>query len=279
MSFRSESFLPEQLLQAEDFAYRAAEGISGRLKENFGTCDYSTKSDERDWVTEYDLWAEEQIKADLRKFSRDIGFLGEEYGAEGNQDVHWSIDSIDGSSFFVRGIPYCYTMLSLVDHDVPVASVIYDFVHGKSYSAVAELGAHEDLRKPLHVSSRPLSTAYVEVYTDENTLCGEDLAKSIEAEGAYLLRTAAMGHTLVSIAKGGTEGFVSLRNPFATEWDVAPGVLLIHEAGGMVRNIGSDKFSLKNPDFIASNQEVYSDLRQIAFVNRETGLAQVTQNT
>src|SRR5437868_3600430 len=124
MPFLSESFLPEELSRAENLMYTATQYVGPKLKSYFGAGQYTTKSDERDWVTKWDGWAEEVIKNKLAKFSRDVGFAGEESGVQGSKDVYWTIDPIDGTSHFVRGNDYCTTMISLVDHDVPVVSII-----------------------------------------------------------------------------------------------------------------------------------------------------------
>lgn len=267
MLFKSESFLPEELKAAKTVAFNAANDVAKTLKENFGASEFFTKTDERDWATKWDGWAEERIRDTLGKFSVDVGFMGEEGGIDGNPVVYWTIDPIDGTSHFVRGNELCTTMIALVDRGVPVASVIYDFMHDTAYTAVSGQGAFKNL-EPIHVSERPMSTAYLEAYTDENTERGKSMLESIRAAGAYLLRNASAGYTMLTVARGSTEGFLSLRNPFAKEWDIAPGTLLIHEAGGVVRNIDKQDFNLKDPDFIAANELTFTILHRLVEQNQ-----------
>lgn len=272
MSFSSESFTADELSNANMAALNSARLVSSTLHEQFGRNEFMTKSSERDWVTEWDQWAEEKIRTELNKFSDGIGFMGEESGVDIVSDVYWAVDPIDGTSHFVRGNELCTTMISLVDHGVPVASVIYDFVRGISYTAVTGQGAYRNLSERLSTSQRPMPSAYLEIYTDEETDSGKAFTESIEATNAYLLRNACTGYTLVSVARGSTEGFVSLRNPYATVWDLAPGALLIHEAGGIVRNIGKDDFNLADFDFIASNSATFQTLERLALENRQSRL-------
>ncbi len=268
MKFRSESFSVEELSQAENIAIEAASQVAPILRENFGISEFSTKSNEQDWVTQWDSWAEESIKKELLKFSSSVGFIGEESGIDVTNDVYWTIDPIDGTSHFVRGNDICTTMIALVDNGVPVASVIYDFMRETVYTAIAGQGAFKNLVDKIRVSDRPMQTAYLEIYTDEKTDLGKSFRESIEATGAYLLRNASAGYTMLSVARGSTEGFVSLRSPYATEWDIAPGALLIHEAGGIVRNIGKESFSLLNFDFIASNYPTFKILEELVQQNQ-----------
>lgn len=268
MTFRSETFLDDELSRAESAAYTAVEAIAPTLKAHFGATDFSFKTGERDLVTSWDLWGEEALKTKLSKFNDDIGFLTEEAGAEGSTEVYWSIDAIDGTAFYVRGEPRCMTQIALVDHGVPVVAMIRDFINGVNYSAVAGDLARRSLIKPISVSQRGLSQAYLEVYTDENTPRGKALASNIEAEGAYLLRHAAAAYTLSAVASGVYEGFVSLRNPYGTIWDMAPGALLIHAAGGIVCNVGEEDYNVNNMDFIASNPTCFTRLHELALQNQ-----------
>jgi myo-inositol-1(or 4)-monophosphatase len=255
-------FSKEQLERADTIAFEAALGVASTLHENFGKAEHMTKSNERDWVTQWDAWAEERMKEHLGTFSADIGFLGEETGgAKG--EVYWAIDGIDGSSAYVRGIDTCTNMYSLVDSGVPVVGGIYDFVRGVGYTAFAGGGAYKNRVQRMQVSDRPMPTAYIESYVPLETEEGALIDAKIREAGAYILHTACAGHMFTSIARGATEGFVSWHNPYATVWDYAPGALLVHEAGGMVVNVDSDTYTVDNPDFIASNRATFTTLKSL----------------
>lgn len=255
----------KDLSAAESLAYRAAEEIAPTLRENFGKTNYQTKSNERDWVTDWDIWAEERIINTLASLSRDIGFLSEEIGHQGNKDAYWTIDAIDGTSGYVRGIDTCTTMISLIDANRPVLALIYDFMRNTSYTAIDGHGAFKDMVVPLRTSSRPMSQAYIETYVRSDTEQGQRVNADIRKLGSYVLQTGAAGHMFASIARGSTEGFVSVDNPYATIWDYAPGALLVREAGGHVNNLGySEEYTVDSADMVASNPLVYRTLLDIA---------------
>jgi len=260
--FTARSFTPADLADAARVAVAAATAVAPTLREHFGATDFSTKQDERDWVTRWDVWAEERIRDTLANSAwGDIGQRGEEGGEQSGserRDVYWTIDPIDGTSHFVRGNEFCTTMLALVDHGVPVVGVIHDFIRGHTYTATAGQGAYLNHTRRLSVSRRPLPTAQLELYTDEQAAPGRQLRALVEQSGACLLRTSASGFTFVGVARGAIEGFVTFRDPHCSEWDIAPGCLLVHEAGGVVRNIGSDRFHSRNLDYIAANPAVYA---------------------
>jgi histidinol-phosphatase len=64
-------------------------------------------------VTQADREAEQAIVARLSAAFPDVGFLGEEFGAQGAQGRRWIVDPIDGTKNFVRGIPYWATLIGL----------------------------------------------------------------------------------------------------------------------------------------------------------------------
>jgi fructose-1,6-bisphosphatase/inositol monophosphatase family enzyme len=219
--FKTESFTPNEITHAQEIALSAAQVVAPILKEHFGASIFSTKTNLRDWVTEWDTWAETSIRNKLRKFSDNIGIIGEENGAEAVGEVYWTVDPIDATSHFVRGNEFCTTMIALVDNGTPIASIVYDFVRGTAYTAALGQGAFKDTQV-LRVSELPLESAYFELYTDEETEQGKTLLNKIQATGASWLRNDASGFTFVTVARGSTEAFISLRNPTAKVWDIAP---------------------------------------------------------
>lgn len=266
-AFTSRNFSKAELDSALLAAIEASDCVAPILQARFGSGEYQTKTSERDWVTQWDTWAEEVIKERLDAFSNgEIAFCAEESGVSGvdlSRDVYWTVDPIDGTSQFVRGNPFCTTMIALVDQGTPVASVIHDFVHGDIYTAVSGGGAQKNLKERLSVSSRPIRRAYVELETNEDTSKAEEIRRAIRHVGGDLVQSNACGFAFLSVARGSNEGVVSINNPYGTEWDMAPGSLLVHEAGGIVRNIGKESYSVKDFDLVAANPSVFAVLEEL----------------
>lgn len=61
------------------------------------------------------------------------------------------------------------------------------------------------------------------------------------------------------VAAGKVDGRVTFE-PYGNDYDFAPGSLLVEEAGGVVRNLGSDTYDYRNTDFIAANPIIYKEL-------------------
>lgn len=264
--FASKSFYPAELHEAQRVAIGAARSVGRILLENWGNADYTSKNDTGgSWVTKWDTWAQGVIIDGLRAFDQEISFVAEEEGVTTEQPIYWTVDPIDGTTHFVRRNPFCSTMVSLIDHGVPVVAVIHDFVLNTTYYAASGTGAHrkvaEESSQRLGVSTRDIGQSILEIYTDEDSEEGMGLMRSVRSVGARLLRLSAAGHSLAAVARGGIEGFVSLNKGCGAVWDIAPGALLVHEAGGIVRSVDATSFDLKAPNFIAANPRVHSELK------------------
>src|SRR3989344_4151975 len=118
-----------------------------------------------DLVTELDTQIEHFLKNEFVKIYPDIPFVGEEYGGNRDSERFWLVDPIDGTSYFVRGLPFCTTMVALIEKVEVVFSVIYDFVNDIMYSAEKGAGAFAN-GKPIHVSDRSLRQSRVAWWGD-----------------------------------------------------------------------------------------------------------------
>ena len=76
-----------------------------------------------------------------------------------------------------------------------------------------------------------------------------------------LIEIVTSGYEFALVASGKIEGRIC-SDPYAFDYDIAPGTLLIEEAGGIVTNIGKNTFDYRNRDLIAANRPVYEALTE-----------------
>lgn len=230
------------------------------LKKHFGGgIEYlQFKSDSpADGVTKLDQEMEKFIEKELKKLYPSIGFKGEEYGDKLRAERFWLADPIDGTGYFVRGIPGCTTMIALIEKEEIILSIIYDFIFDNLYYAQKGQGAFLNKRR-ISVNNRRLKDAFLYVEMD---------LKNKENIPNYLsLRTSCLvlgdypsGIHFALTASGKIEGRIC-QDPYGKDYDFAPGQLLVKEAGGVVTNLGIQTFDYKNLNFLAVNKEVYKDL-------------------
>lgn len=210
-----------------------------------------------DVVTALDTKVEQFLLDRLKRAYPSIGFIGEELGVKEEAEKKWLVDPIDGTSHFVRGIPFCTTMIALIDKGEVEFSIIYDFVRKDLYVAEKNKGAQLN-GKPIWVSDRSLKEAYIAVETNldyEKNLTQLKLLR----EKCIILTTINCGFEFGLVASGKLDGRICI-DPYGEDWDFAAGALLVSEAGGVVANIGKKTYDYRNHNFLATNKVVYEEL-------------------
>jgi fructose-1,6-bisphosphatase/inositol monophosphatase family enzyme len=227
---------------------------------NFGTAAFRQKGDhDNDFVTDLDVAVEERLRERLGGAFPGVPFVGEETGGDRSAPTRWLCDPIDGTGHFVRGTPFCTTMLALVDDNVPVMSVIYDFVHDVVWSAEAGKGAFRN-GEATRVSDRPLRRAYVswETHLDKEENLRRHLAL---ASRCTFIKTLNAGYEFGLVAEGRLDGRLCF-DPYGKDYDFAAGALIVREAGGVVANVGRRDYDVTNLNFLAANPVVFAELTE-----------------
>jgi histidinol-phosphatase len=95
-------------------------------------------------VTEADREAERAIRAILSRALPEAGIYGEEYGRDGDADLLWLVDPLDGTKSFVRRTPFFSTQIALMERDELVLGVSCAPVYGETMWAARGGGAWLD---------------------------------------------------------------------------------------------------------------------------------------
>lgn len=231
------------------------------LKKHFGKLAITNNKGSKgvDVVTKLDTEIENFIADKLNKYDSSIGFRGEEFGERNKSNKIWLVDPIDGAAHFVRGIPFCTTMISLVENGEVVLSVINNFITGELFTAEKNKGAKLN-GKSIHVSNRTLSESYISF---ESKLESEISLKAfgVLRDKCVLIQTISCGYEFGLIATGKIEGRICV-DPYGKDWDFASGSLLVSEAGGIVKNIGKNTYDYKDHNFLATNKVIYDELTE-----------------
>jgi len=232
------------------------------LAKYFGNVAISDKKEKMAYsvVTDLDLKTEKFIAKELKKVYPSIDFFGEEFGGNKKSDRFWLVDPIDGTAHFVRGMPFCTTMISLVEFGEVIFSAIYDFIKGDVYYAEKGKGARKNNEK-ISVSNRSLVDSYMTFEIDLTKKENLDIFLSLKNKSA-LFKTISCGYEYVLIAQGKIEGRISI-DPYGHDWDYAPGSFLVKEAGGAVFNLKKDSYNFKNHNHFAGNPVVYEELKRL----------------
>lgn len=194
---------------------------------------------DRDIVTDVDVEVEQAVRAYLQRMAPEIGLLGEEYGRSGpDGDYWWALDPIDGTSNFAHGLPLCAVQLALIHDDKSVVASITAPFLGFDYYAIDGCGAFANGRQIQASKPTSLSNAIVSIgdyatgphehHKNERRLkLTQTLAENVER--VRMFGSAALD--LAWVAEGRTDAAILLSNKV---WDIAPGGLLVREAGGLL---------------------------------------------
>lgn len=219
------------------------------------------------FVTAADRKAEEIIFRELSKARPGYGFLMEEGGAvEGADKSHrWIIDPLDGTTNFLHSIPLFAISIGLERDGQLIAGVIYNPISDELFTAEKGKGAFLNDKRRLRVAARKtIADAVIATGIPHRGRPGHPgfLAEmsSVMREVAGLRRTGAASLDLAWTAAGRFDGYWE-RN--LKPWDLAAGIVIVREAGGIVTDLeGSDKM-LDKGDVIAGNGHIVKGVRPL----------------
>lgn len=247
-------------------AARKAGDIIERATENIDQLEVTQKNP-NDFVTEIDKAAEKEILYHLKKAYPDHAFLCEESGLIGSPDAEyqWIIDPLDGTTNFIRGIPHFAVSIGCLRNGRPEHAVVYDPVRREEFTASRGGGAQMNGRRLRTRSS----------YNKDNALFATGIpfgSKTDEEMNAFLsvMKTLAMGSAgvrrcgsaaldLAYVAAGRYDAFWEIG---LKPWDMAAGVLLVQEAGGMVADYNGGARFLQSGNIVAASVKAFKPTLQ-----------------
>jgi histidinol-phosphatase len=241
-----------KILDAAVEAARAAGEIA--LKYYRSGFDVSIKPDQSP-VTQADREAERVIVEILRAAFPDYGFLGEEFGAQGNPDVRWIIDPIDGTRSFVRGIPLWATLIGLEYQGEQVAGVTYIPALKQLFRAMRGDGAYRDSHR-IRVSDIGALEESQAFYSSISWFMKGGCRDAFLELVTQTQRQRGFGdfYGFLMVAQGSGEIMVEYG---VSPWDVAALKPLVEEAGGECTDWDGTPTILR-PDILATNGKLHA---------------------
>lgn len=220
------------------------------------------------FVTQTDIRTEKLLQKELASARPSYGFLMEEAGEiKGvDQAYRWIIDPLDGTSNFIHAVPYFCISLALerITAGVPeiVAGVIYDPIHNEMFVAEKGKGAYLNDRR-IMVSKRDIMENALLVLGNPKHAPKENkdmfrLLDTLLSSHATIRHFGATALDLAYIAAGRLDGCWYYA---AQPWDVAAGMLLVEEAGGLLSTMDNQPATPYSNSLIATNRFLSTQLR------------------
>ena len=227
---------------------KAGERASKILIRDFGEIEklQVSKKGPSDFVTNSDLKTEKIIIDELKKARPNYSIISEENGIEINKDKNhtWIIDPIDGTINFLHGIPHFAISIALKSYDEIVSGLIFDPIKNEIFFAEKNNGSYFNNHR-IKVSKK----------NDLND-CLFATGTKIKHEPDLLLRKSGCAALdMAYVASGRYDGYFQDN---LNLWDIAAGIILVKEAGGVLNEIDLSKD--KNIRIIASSADINSKL-------------------
>jgi len=240
-------------------AARKAGSIITRASYDLDKLTVRTKR-QNDFVSEVDHAAEDAIISTLREAYPDHGFLGEETGyKDRDAEYLWIIDPLDGTTNFLHGVPQYCVSIGCQQKGVLRHAVVFDPNRNELFTASKGAGAFLNDRR-IRVSrvdkleGALMSTGFPfrEVGNLDDYL---RMMKNIIMNTAGLRRPGAAALDLAWVAAGRFDGFWEMG---LSPWDMAAGVLLVREAGGLVGDFAGEERFMDSGRIVASNGKIFA---------------------
>ncbi len=218
-----------------------------------------------DLVTIADRESETQIVEILQRHLPTHSILAEETGKYGSSDAEflWVIDPLDGTTNYAHQYPFSAVSIGLLVAGVPTVGVIYDPWHQELFRAATGLGAT--------CNRRSINVSRAATLADSLLVTGfaydrRETSDNNYREFCYLThltqgvrRGGAAAIDLAYVACGRLDGYWERG---LSPWDLAAGVVILQEAGGLVTAYDESKFLLDSGRILATNGLIHAPLSQ-----------------
>ena len=227
---------------------KASEKASKVLIRDFGEIEklQVSKKGPSDFVTNSDIKVEKIIIEELKKARPHYSIISEENGIENNKDKNniWIIDPIDGTINFLHGIPHFAISIALKSKDEIVSGLIFDPIKNEMFFAEKENGTFFNNHR-VRVSKK----------NDLKDCLFATGGKNEKELNVPYRKSGCAALDMAYVAVGRYDGYFQKD---VNIWDIAAGIILVKEAGGLISNI--DLSVNKNIKIIASSTDINSKL-------------------
>ena len=227
---------------------KACEKASKVLIRDFGEIEnlQVSKKGPRDFVTNSDKKAEKIIIEELLKSKKRFSILSEEAGEIKNDDLDntWIIDPIDGTLNFLHGVPHFAISIAHRYKNEILSGLIFDPIKNEMFYAEKNNGSFFNNQR-IRVSNKKK--------IDECLFASKEKNENLTNLSIRNLGSAALD--MAYVGSGRFDGFFQKNLEI---WDIAAGVIIVKEAGGILNHI--DLLSKSKINIIASSNAIYENI-------------------
>lgn len=217
-----------------------------------------------DFVSQVDRGAEGEIIKLIHKAYPQHAILAEESGAQGDSDVCWIIDPLDGTTNFLHRLPHFAVSIGIqvkgrLEHGVIYAPCTQDlYVASRGAGALLNnrrirVSQCKDVEQALVGTGVPLREENLDRYLPQ--------LRNIAAKSSGVRRAGSAALDLAYVAAGRLDAFWEIG---LKPWDIAAGLVLVQEAGGMTRELFDEKAdAMETGNIFAGAPKIFDPIHQL----------------
>lgn len=241
-------------------AIHAAQAAGGLLRDHFRKGVEAGFKGDTEPVTELDHQSESMIAKILKTAYPRFGFLAEEQHVQiPSRKSYWVVDPLDGTMNYLRGMPLFSVSIALIEDGEVTLGVVYSPILDELFLARKGQGAWMNWN-PIRVSkTTELSKALLasgfpyDAWSTERDNLSQWEYFTKRALTPRVSGCASMD--LCYVADGRFDGYWELD---LQPWDMAAGVLIVTEAGGVVSSVDGESYEPLGHNILAANPKIHS---------------------
>ncbi|MBL1259168.1 MAG: inositol-1-monophosphatase [Thiotrichaceae bacterium] len=248
-----------------NIAVRAARSAGNIIMRNMDRIDSLnvTAKGKNDFVCDVDKMAEAEIVATIRKAFPDHGIYAEEGTMHKGDEYRWIIDPLDGTTNYLHGFPQFSVSIALQCNNRIEQAVVYNPLHQELFTATRGGGAFLNDKRIRVSNAKGLNGSllgtgfpfrnpqYLDAYLET--------FKVMHLQTAGIRRAGSAALDLAYVASGRLDGFWEIA---LKPWDMAAGILLVQEAGGLVGDFSGGHDFLETGNLVVGNPKIFKAILQ-----------------
>ncbi len=217
-----------------------------------------------DFATEIDRLAEKEIISIIKAAYPEHSILAEESGEHAGNDFVWIIDPLDGTTNFIHGFPQYAVSIALKYKDRLEIGVVYDPQRDELFTAKRGGGAMLNNRRLRVTGLTSMKGALIGTgfpfKVPQHLDAYLNMFRAITIDSAGIRRAGSAALDLAYLAAGRLDAFWEIE---LKEWDMAAGILLVKEAGGVATDFSFKDNYLASGNLIAGSPRMHQLMYQL----------------
>ncbi|MFC2018164.1 inositol monophosphatase family protein [Chloroflexota bacterium] len=222
------------------------------------------KQGRANFVTDADVLVENKIISLLQSEYPSHNILTEEASAIDNgSEFTWVIDPLDGTNNYIHGIPFYSVSIALTAGEDIIIGTVYDPWMKELFWAEKGAGAWLNDRRIAVSDQKSLSNAFIGSDLGYDAEAGRRFLAAVRNSWPQMFGLRIMGSAVLGLAYVACRRLGIYVHSCLYPWDVASGILLVREAGGIATDWDGNHSTIQNSQIIAGNSTLHEEFMKL----------------